>query len=122
MFHFQLKSDKKLSGSKVSALKHVEYINHEGTFAHDEQWKENNKFVGDFITTKETANALDGRNALLYKTDDFGSIKNSEWEIEVTEKASVTTISIALMLANETKGEKRKWKKKICWRRRKNYQ
>ena len=102
MYHFRLKSDKKPSGAKVSAVKHVEYINREGTFAHDEQWQEKNKFVGDFITTEEKANVVGGRNALIYKTDDYGSIRNSERGLEVTENASSTTISIALMLADET--------------------
>ena len=96
MFHFRLKSDKKPNGTKISAVKHVEYINREGSFAHDEHWKE------DFITTAQTANALNGLEMLLYKTDDFGSIKNSERGIEVTENASTTTLSIALMLADET--------------------
>ena len=104
MYHFRIKSDKKPNGAKVSAVKHVEYINREGTFAHDEHWKEKNKFVGNFITTAKTPNALNGLNALLYKTDDFGSIKNSERGIEVTENFSHTTISIALMLAEETMG------------------
>ena len=102
MFHFRLKSDKKSNGSRVSAVKHVEYINREGTFAHDEQWKQLNKFVGNFITTAQTPNALDGLETLLYKTDDFGSIKNSQRGIEVTDNASLTTIAIALMLADET--------------------
>ena len=102
MFHFRLKSDKKPNGTKISAVKHVEYINREGSFAHDEHWQENNKFVGDFITTAQTANALNGLETLLYKTDDFGSIKNSAKGIEVTENASTTTLSIALMLAAET--------------------
>ena len=106
MFHFRLKSDKKPNGAKVSAVKHVEYINREGTFAHDEHWKKTNKFVGNLITTKETPNVLNGLNALLYKSDDFGSIKNSQRGIEVTENASLTTISIALMLADETMGHK----------------
>ena len=101
MYHFRIKSDKKPNGTKISAVKHVEYINREGTFAHDEHWKETNKFVGNFITTEKTANALDGLNALLYKTDDFGSIKNSERGIEVTENFSNTTIAIALMLADK---------------------
>ena len=102
MFHFRLKSDKKPNGTKVSAVKHVEYINREGSFAHEEHWKESNKFVGDCITTAQAPNALDGLETLLYKTDDFGSIKNSERGIEVTENASTTTLSIALMLASET--------------------
>ena len=101
MFHFRLKSDKKPNGTKISAVKHVEYIDREGSFAHDEQWKENNKFVGDYITTAETSNVLGGLNALLYKTDEFGSIRNTERGLELTENASLTTISIALMLADE---------------------
>ena len=106
MFHFRLKSDKKPSGAKVSAVKHVEYINREGTFAHDELWNQNNKFVGNVITTKETPTAFDGLNALLYKTDEFGSIRNTKQGIETTENASATTISIALMLAEEAMGHK----------------
>ena len=102
LFHFRIKSDKKPDGSKISAVNHVEYINREGSFSHEEHWHENNKFVGDYITTAQTPNALDGLETLLYKTDDFGSIKNSEPGIEVTENASTTTLSIALMLASET--------------------
>ena len=102
MYHFRIKSDKKPNGMKISAVKHVEYINREGTFAHDERWKQINKFVGNFITTTQMPNALDGINALLYKTDDFGSIRNSERGIEVTENFSHTTIAIALMLADKT--------------------
>ena len=70
MFHFRLKSDKKPNGTKISAVKHVEYITREGSFANDEQWKQNNKFVGDFITTAKTPSALNGLNALLYKIDE----------------------------------------------------
>ena len=92
MFHFRLKSDKKPNGTKISAVKHVEYINREGSFSHEEHWQESNKFVGDFITTAQTANALNGLEMLLYKTDDFGSIKNSERGIEVTENASSTRV------------------------------
>ena len=106
MYHFRLKSDKKPNGTKISAVKHVKYINREGTFAHDECWKQNNKFVGNFITAAQTPNVLDGLNALLYKSDDFGSIKNTARGLEVTENASLTTILIALMLADETMGHK----------------
>ena len=102
MFHFRIKSDKKPNGTKVSAVKHVEYINREGTFAHDEHWKETNKFVNNFITTAQPPNVFDGFYDLLYKTDDFGSIKNSQRGIEVTENASLTTVAIALMLADES--------------------
>lgn len=102
MFHFRLKSDKKPDGTKISAVKHVDYIRHEGNFADNKLWQQNNKFVGNFISSPQTKNTLDGQNILLYKTDDFGSIRNSEHGIEVTENSSPTTLAIAIMLANET--------------------
>ena len=102
MYHFRLKSDKKPNGTRVSAVKHVEYIRREGNFAEQEQWQSETKFVGNVITTAEKTNALDGQTALLYKTDDFGSIRNTEQGIEVSEQASPTTISIALILAHES--------------------
>ena len=102
MYHFRLKSDKKPNGTRVSAVQHVDYIRREGNFSEHEQWLAKTKFVGNMITTAETTNALDGQTVLLYKTDDFGSIRNSANGIEVSENASPTTISIALMLAYES--------------------
>ena len=102
MFHFRLKSDKKPNGTKISVVKHVEYIRREGAYAGLDQRQTKTKFVGNVITTEEKPNALGGQTALLYKTDEFGSIRNSANGIEVSESASPTTISIALMLARET--------------------
>ena len=102
MYHFRLKSDKKPNGTKISAVKHVEYINREGAFSDDEHGQENDKFVGDFITTEKSPNALGGQNILLYKTNGFGLIRNTEQGIEVTKNASETTIATALLLAAET--------------------
>ena len=102
MFHFRIKSDKKPDGTKVSAFKHVEYIRREGNFAEVENWGEQNKFVGNFISSADVKDACDGQNFLLYKTDDFGSIRNSENGIEVTEKSSPTTLAVALTLADKT--------------------
>ena len=106
MFHFRLKSDKKPDGTRISPIQHVDYIRREGNFAEDKDWKENNKFVGNFISSAEVKNACKDFNSLLYKTDNFGSIRNSQNGIEVTEKASLTTIAIALMLADETMNHK----------------
>lgn len=102
MFHFRLKSDKKPNGTKISAVQHVEYINREGKFFTPEQWHENNLFIGNFITTEKSPNAFGGQNMLLYKTDDYGSIRNTARGIEVTEKATEETIAIALVLASKT--------------------
>ncbi len=102
MFHFRIKSDKKPDGTKVSAFKHVEYIRREGNFAEVENWEEKNKFVGNFISSTDAKNICDGQNFLLYKTDDFGSIRNSANGIEVTENFSPTTLAVALSIANKT--------------------
>ena len=61
MFHFRIKSDKKPNGAKVSAVKHMEYIKREGTFAHDEHWKQTKKFVGNFITIAQTVRLVQRR-------------------------------------------------------------
>ena len=101
MFHFRLKSDKKSDGTKISAVQHVDYIRREGNFTNIEHWQENNKFVGNFISSSEIKDACNGLETLLYKTDEFGSIRNTAQGIEVTENASPTTLAIALMLADE---------------------
>ena len=77
MFHFRLKSDKKPDGTKISAVQHVDYIRREGNFANIDQ-QENFKFNGNFISTAEIKNTLDGQNILLYKTDEFGNKKFRE--------------------------------------------
>ena len=100
MFHFRLKSDKKPNGTSISAFQHVDYIQREGRFKNIDQIQANNTFIGNFISSNETKDAFGGRDA-LYKTDDFGSIRNFSQGIEVTENASLTTFSIALMLAYE---------------------
>lgn len=93
MFFFRLKSDKKPDGSKISAVQHVDYIRREDNFAEVENWEEQNKFVDNFISSADVKNICDGQNFLLYKTDDFGSIRNSENGIEVTENFSPTTLA-----------------------------
>ena len=102
MYHFRIKSDKKPNGTKISAVKHVEYINREGAFSDDKHRQEVEKFVGNFITTDKIPNALIGDNVLLYKTNGLGSIRNTEKGIEVSLNASETTIATALVLAAET--------------------
>ena len=102
MFHFRLKSDKKPDGTRTSPIQHVDYIRREGNFAEEQNWQANNKFVGNFISSAEVKNACKDFYSLLYKTGNFGSIRNTAQGIEVTEKASLTTIAVALMLADET--------------------
>ena len=91
MYHFRIKTDKKPDGTRISPVQHVEYIKREGKY-------EEEKFVGNFISTAEMENAGE---ELLYNTDVFGSIRNTAEGIEITEKASLTTTAIGLMLATE---------------------
>ena len=100
MFHFRIKSDKKPNGTKISAVQHVKYTNREDKFSTPEQWLEKNKFGSDFISSEKFPNAFDGQNFLLYKTDNFGSIRNSQHGIEITKNASEETIATALVLAS----------------------
>ena len=102
MFHFRLKSDKKPNGTSVSAVQHADYIQRKGKFKNIDQLQYNNTFVVNFVSSTETKDVFGGRDALLYKTGDFGSIRNSAQGIEITENASSNTLSIALMLADET--------------------
>ena len=76
MFHFRLKSDKKPEGTRISPVQHVDYIRHEGNFAEDKQWQENNKFVGNYITSAEVKNVCIDLISLLYKTDNFGMLSS----------------------------------------------
>ena len=106
MYHFRIKTDKKPDGTKISAVQHVEYIRREGNYAEEQEWQENNQFVGNLITSAEVKNVCKDFYSLLYKTDNFGSIRNTEEGLEVTEKATLTTIAVALMLADETMNHK----------------
>lgn len=101
MFHFRLKSDKKPDGTIISAVQHVDYINREGNFSDKEHLTPNDNFSGNFISIAETPIMLGGQNVLLYRTADFGAIRNTEKGIEISEDASPITIAIALTLAKE---------------------
>lgn len=99
LFHCRLKSDKKPNGSKVSAVRHVEYINRQGQFSNIDNPA---TFSGFFISSPDTKNICDGLDFFLYQTDNFGCIKNSANGIEVSDNASPTTLSIALLLADNS--------------------
>ena len=49
MYHFRLKSDKKPNGTKISAVKHVEYINREGAFSDGGHGKDSDKFLKFYL-------------------------------------------------------------------------
>ena len=106
MYHFRIKTDKKPDGTKISAVQHVDYIRREGNYAEEKEWEEKNKFVGNCISAAGNKNGSEDLKCLLYKTAKFGSIRKTEEGIEVTEKATPTTIAVALMLADETMNHK----------------
>ena len=65
MFHFRLKSDKKPNETKISAVKHVEYINREGAFSDDEHEKENDKLSVILSRRKKYQMPLMDKTAVL---------------------------------------------------------
>ena len=101
LFHFRIKSDKKPDGSKISAVNHVDYIRREGVFSDVDRTSSFDYFSGNFISSAEIKDACGGLDSFLYRTDDFGCIKNSPDGIEVSENSSPITISIALLLADK---------------------
>ena len=102
LFHFRIKSDKKPDGSKISAVKHIDYIRREGAFSNVDRTSSIDHFCGNFISSSEIIDACNGIDTLLYRTDDFGSIRNSPNGIELSDNSSPTTISIALLLAHKS--------------------
>ena len=58
LFHFRIKSDKKSDGSKVSVVQYVDYIQRKGRFKNVDQIQANNNFIGNFISSTETKDAL----------------------------------------------------------------
>ena len=101
LFHFRLKSDKKPDGSKISPSMHVDYIRREGAFSDIDRSTSIDRFSGNFVSSAEIKDACGGLETLLYLTDCFGGIKNSSNGIEISDNASPTTISIALLLADK---------------------
>ena len=117
MFHFRLKSDKKKNGTKVSLVTHVEYINHESSFAHDKHWQESNKFVGDCITTSQTPNALDELETLLYKNQPLIINSSPDSHKAVLQTALLANLPITFvdrLLQKEFEHLKKK-KARACW-------
>ena len=101
MFHFRIKSDKKPDGSKISPAIHVDYIRRECAFSDIDRTSSIDRFSGNSISSAVIKNSCNGIGSLLYRTDDFGSIENSPNGIELSDNASPTTISIALLLADK---------------------
>ena len=51
MFHFRINSDKKPDGSKISAVKHVDYIRREGAFSDFDRAYSSEHFSGNSISS-----------------------------------------------------------------------
>lgn len=101
-FHFTIKSDKKPDGGQVKALDHVEYINRQGAYSENElERRKEKRSINNIITSSKKSNAYNGAEALLY-TSQYGEIYNTPDGIQVKFNPSIDTISIALMVANET--------------------
>ena len=95
MYHFTLKKDMKPDGTKVKYVDQADYINREGKF------KNSDKLHDNLIRSLNgTTQICDGKNIPIYKSP-FGNINIAPNGILVSGNASLTTIQIALQVANE---------------------
>lgn len=95
MYHFSLKKDTKPDGTKVKPVDHADYINREGRFKNSDRLPDNL-----IRSLNGTTQICAGKNIPIYKSP-FGNINIAPNGILVSGNASLTTIQIALQVANE---------------------
>ena len=100
-YHFRVKTDKKSDGSRISASVHVDYIKREGKYEDEGAGTDEKNFLMNVITSDKVTDIFNGQFALLYVTDEFGSIANTYKGIGINGNFSDVTILIALELAKE---------------------
>lgn len=103
-FRFEIKSDNKKNGGKISAVKHVLYINREGKYKDIDQKDLEKMSTENYIAGKNILEHQPGREILLYSSP-FGVIKQDDQGIKVSRQASNQTTAIALLLAQTIYGE-----------------
>lgn len=104
--HFQLKTDTRPDGKKVSATEKVDYINREGKYADldEDRLRSHDIFQHTISAPSAGENRLE-RDRMLYESP-FGNIKQTaDGNIMVSKDASVETISIALAVASKIYGD-----------------
>ena len=103
-FRFEIKTDTKKDGRKISAAKHVLYINREGKYK-DIALKDLEKMATEnYIAGANILEHQPGREILLYSSP-FGVIKQDDQGIKVSRQASNQTTAIALLLAQRIYGD-----------------
>ena len=106
--HFDLKTDKRPDGKKISPVEKVDYINREGKYADlDENRLRSHDIFQHTISSSSAVECYLKRDQMLYESP-FGSIKQTaDGKIMVSKDASVETISIALAVAMKIYGDKK---------------
>lgn len=103
-FRFEIKTDTKKTGDKISATKHVDYINREGKYKDIDQKDLEKMATENYITGPNILEHQPGAEIILYSSP-FGVIKQDDQGIKVSRQASNQTIAIALLLAQKIYGE-----------------
>ncbi len=98
LFRFEIKSDKNKSGNKTSAKLHVEYIDRMGRFRDIDQHELEKRSTENYITGEKLIEHQPGKEILLY-TSPYGTIRQDDAGIKVSQGASEQTIAIAMLVA-----------------------
>lgn len=104
IFRFEIKTDTKKTGDKISATKHVDYINREGKYKDIDQKDLEKMATENYITGPNILEHQPGAEIILYSSP-FGVIKQDDQGIKVSRQASNQTIAIALLLSQKIYGE-----------------
>lgn len=104
IFAFEIKTDNKKTGGKISTTKHVDYINREGKYKDIDQKDLERMATENYITGSRLLEHQPGGEILLYSSP-FGVIKQDDRGIKVSRQASNQTLAIAMLLAQKIYGD-----------------
>ena len=105
-YHFRIKTDKKPDGTATAGAEHAEYIDREGKYK-DIDEKRLQAYGNDLIAGETLLDDFSGvQGHMLLYTSPYGDITLTPNGIHTTEGASVQTVGIAMMLAENIYGGK----------------
>lgn len=106
-YHFRLKTDKKPSGLRVSAIEHLSYIHRAGKYQNIDQrdlMNQGVKSYANYLGGHFPILSLPNHPVLLYNSP-FGKIKLDAKGVHASDCASIETEAIALLVAQKIFGD-----------------
>lgn len=106
-YHFRLKTDKKPSGLRVSAIEHLSYIHRAGKYQNIDQrdlMNQGVKSYANYLGGHFPILSLPNHPVLLYNSP-FGKIKLDAKGVHASDRASIETEAIALLVAQKIFGD-----------------